>query len=399
MRRHPIWIAAATAAAAALALAATASAGGGFGGPTFGYGKHVAEARALGFCARFGKQHARYRACISEQATKLVLETRDPARELPRIDAYVHGVGGFLQSNCHILMHPVGRRYARATHLTLARLRDSLPRSNDPGCSAGFSHGMLMALGPQIVRLGPRGAAKECRRAATRYQSYSCIHGLGHAYMRLFDETFQPALAACHALGRDDAVDCAQGAFHDYWIAVAGLDATHHPKHVSTSPRRVCGSQPATFVRACWYRALLERPPPKPVTSASRVLAVCAGLRGLQHSGCVTGASLIVSSDPFDQLRVCAGLRGGDAASCFRGVRVPGVALAPTRDRLRLIRGCANVDHAAQRDCYEWLGKALNVVTDGKFAAAGCPALRYAATRAACRAGARGYAGALETFS
>ena len=69
------------------------------------------------------------------------------------------------------------------------------------------------------------------------------------------------------------------------------------------------------------------------------------------------------------------------------------------REQVRLIKQCALVDHSAQRGCYTWLGKALNVVADGRFAHAGCADLRYAATRARCLAGARAYEGPLETFS
>src|SRR5919197_1483279 len=313
----------ATAAIAAAGLAATAAlAGGGFQGPTFGYGRYVREARAFRFCDAFTRRPARFRTCLSDQALWLVVHTHDPAGELPRIDRYAHSVGGSLDNNCHILMHPVGRRYARRVHLTLARLRDYLPRTNDPGCSAGFGHGLIMELGPQIVRMGPQGAAAACRKASTRYQRYSCVHGLGHAYMRLFGETVEPAIAACSALGPTDAADCAQGAFHDYWIAAAFLD----------------------------------RPPKRVPESGRDLLALCRGLDGLQHEGCVTGASLIVSPDPFDQMHTCSELRGDDTAACVRGVRVPSVALSPLKVQVRLVKTCAGVDHAAQRACYSWLG-------------------------------------------
>ena len=157
--------------------------------------------------------------------------------------------------------------------MTLTNLLNYLPKTNDPGCSAGFAHGMLIALGPQIQKLGPKGAAADCHRAPTRYQRYSCIHGLGHAYARQFNDFVDPALASCGKLGPDDALDCAQGVFHDYWIAVAGLDGTRRPTGTVTSPRKLCAAQPARYVRVCWYRALLERPPPKTPTSAAGLLA------------------------------------------------------------------------------------------------------------------------------
>jgi hypothetical protein len=217
--------------------------------------------------------------------------------------------------------------------------------------------------------------------------------------MRLFGELVGPSLAACSALGPTDAADCAQGAFHDYWIAVAGLDQTHRPADTTTSPRKLCGAQHTQFVRACWYRAWLERPPHVVPRSGRALVALCRGLSGLQQQACVTGGSVIVSPDPFTQLAVCRELRGADAAACVRGVRAPALLAQPLGMQVRLIRGCANFDHAAQHACYAWLGEALNVVGNGSFGGDGCDQLKYASTRAACAAGARSYDGALQTFS
>ena len=386
------------AAAAALLLPATVLGSGGPGDPQFGNGKYPLESRTFGGCKRFEATLPFYRSCIADQATLLVEHTNDPANELPRIDAYVHLVGGWLQANCHVIMHTVGRRYGKQAHVTLTTLLKYLPKTNDPGCSAGFAHGMLIALGPQIRKLGPKGAAADCNRAPTRYQRYSCIHGLGHAYARQFNDFVDPALASCSKLGAGEAVDCAQGVYHDYWISVAGLDGTRRSAGTVTSPRKLCAAQPERFVRVCWYRALLERPPAKLPASAGDLLAICQGLNGLQFSGCLTGASLIRSDDPLEQLRTCAHLPGSEGADCLRGLRVQAYALAPFSTKLGLIRACATV-RSAQRACYEWLGKTMNVVTDGSFELKGCPKLRYAAARASCVRGARSYEGALETFS
>ncbi len=385
-------------ATACLVLPTAAAANGGPGDAQFGNGKYPRESRTFSSCKRFEATLPFYRSCLADQAYLLVVHTNDPANELPRIDAYVHSVGGWLQGNCHVLMHSVGRRYGIHAHVTLTNLLNYLPKTNDPGCSAGFAHGMLIALGPQIQKLGPKGAAADCHRAPTRYQRYSCIHGLGHAYARQFDDFVDPALASCDKLGPDDSLDCAQGVFHDYWIAVAGLDGTRRPTGTVTSPRKLCAAQPSRYVRVCWYRALLERPPPKTPSSAAGLLATCHGLTLLQFSGCLTGASLIRSDDPLEQLRTCAGLDGSEAADCLRGLRVQTYALAPFSTKLGLIRACANVP-SAQAFCYSWLGKTLNVITNGSFETKGCPRLRYTATRAACVRGARSYEGALETFS
>jgi hypothetical protein len=377
---------------------AAASGGPGDDNTGFGYGKNVRYAHALKFCNVYTGD-APLRSCLSNQLFKLVLSSHDSSKELPRIDAYVAKTGGFVQANCHILMHAVGRRYGAAVHLTIGRLLDYLPRTNNANCSAGFGHGLLIYLAPQIGALSPDQAAAACDHAATRYQKYSCVHGFGHAYMRLYAEQLPFALHACRLLGKDNAADCAAGAFHDYWIAVSGLDATHRPANLITSPRVLCAKEAGGFVRGCWYRALLEHPPTKPLRTPTNVLAECSGLKGIQHGACVTAAVVVSSGDPFTQMDICSGMRRIEASDCVRGVRAPELGQSPLSAQIKLIRHCADVYHPAQAACYRWLGTALNVITNGTFADDGCSALTFAATRDTCKAGAAAYEGPLETFS
>ena len=88
-----------------------------------------------------------------------------------------------------------------------------------------------------------------------------------------------------------------------------------------------------------------------------------------------------------------------DAASCVRGTKVQNLLEAPIPEYIRLIDGCGRFGAGSRAACYRWLGKALAVVTDGRFARAGCPKLADADARSECQAGARSIDGALETFS
>jgi hypothetical protein len=387
-------------AVAVAALPAASLAGGGVGqdNPQQGYATNPKYARALAFCNAY-KAEARLRSCLISGLLKLVVESHDPADELPRIDGYVASAGGYVLSHCHVLMHTVGREYGQATHVTLAKLRDYLPRTNNANCSAGFGHGLLTYLAPQLGVMTPKQAAAQCDGVGTRYQRYSCIHGFGHAYMRLYGELLPLALHSCRLLGPENAADCAAGAFHDYWIAVSSLDGTHKTAAMVTSPRELCAKNAGGFVRGCWYRALLEHPPKRSIHTAADIRAVCAGLNGIQRAGCVTAASVISSDDPFSQLELCAGFRNAEAVDCVRGVRAPDLGQGPMSQQVELIRGCASLVRIAQRGCYTWLGKALNVVANGRFGRHGCSELSYAATRARCKAGAATYEGPLETFS
>jgi hypothetical protein len=336
--------------------------------------------------------------CYSKALLAAVEASGDPAREVPRLDALTKSVGGFVAAGCHVLMHPVGRAFAKRHHVTLATLQKYLPRSGDPGCSAGFGHGMIMELGPQIMRAGPEGALKTCMKLPIRVEQYTCVHGLGHAYMRMFDDHLKYALPYCRQLGPTAAPDCAQGAFHDYWISRGGRDGTKRDPRASSSPRVVCGRQPADFVLPCWYRVYLEQPPASRVDSAAEIRALCRGLVGVQRSGCVAAASLSgATSDPFQLAMLCRKLTGPDVVSCIRSVPVEQIVGQPSR-QLALIQTCAGVGRQAQAGCYEWFGQALAVVTNGRFEGS-CGKLRYEATRDRCTTGAKRIDDALVTFA
>ncbi len=309
-----------------------------------------------------------------------VEKSGDPAHQLPRIDVKVRAGGGYLESACHMMMHQVGRMYARRHHVTLSNLQRYLPRSNDPGCSAGF------------------GAIKLCMRAPTRYRSYTCVHTLGHAYMRLYHEQLPFAVQACRALPASQAPDCAQGAYHDYWLSIAGRDATTKQQHGTRSARALCAHAIPSFVRPCWYRYFLEVPPKTLPTNAAGVRTLCVGLHSRQRAGCVAAAALITSADPFIQIRICARLHGPDTISCLYGMNVQNVATTRGSRRVKLIERCADLRRSAQGACYEWLGTTLSVVTNGRFKSLACPFIA-ASGRNACLAGAERMNRALVTFS
>jgi hypothetical protein len=298
-------------------------------------------------------------------------------------------------------MHTVGRTYAVDQGLTLADLQDVLPRSNDPGCSAGFAHGLVTGVAPSIDPRRPREAAEVCADAGTRYRRYSCVHGLGHAFMRIYGDRLPPALALCRALGPRTAPDCAQGAYHDYWFAVAGADQVALPAGAATDPRTLCGAQPAEFVRPCWYRAFVDnRPEGIVVDSAIYLDVLCRDLDGLQREACITGAAVIGPADPEVQLEVCADLeQERDAVACIRGTKAQNLLGASTAAYMRLLGRCVLFDGATRAACYRWLGKTVAVLTDGAFGRQGCPALERADARRLCLAGARDFESALVTFS
>ena len=340
------------------------------------------------------------RDCYTRTFSALVAGRDDPRSQVDVIEAAVRQEGGFVLSNCHGVMHTVGRTYALEQELALSDLQDVLPRSNDPGCSAGFAHGLVTGVAPRLDVREPQEAAALCAATGTRYQHYSCVHGLGHAFMRIHDDRLAPALGLCRALG-EAAPDCAQGAYHDYWFAIAGADDASLPGAAVTDPRELCGSQAAEFVRPCWYRAFVDnRPAGIEVDSPEHLEVLCDGLRGLQRRGCITAAVVIGPADPAVQLEICAALEDpADADSCIRGTKAQNLLGASTAAYLRLIRRCELFSGATRTACYRWLGKTLAVLTDGRFEQDGCPELTASDARRDCLEGARTMEEALVTFS
>jgi hypothetical protein len=341
------------------------------------------------------------RGCYAQALSALFEAEEDPsgALEEAAVAAYSDPTGRLL-GDCHGLMHTVGREFAAEHDVTLGSLMTYLPQSNEPGCTAGFAHGLVTGVAPQIDLSKPAEAAAVCQDTETRYQRYSCVHGFGHAFMRLVREDLDEALSLCAALGEASAPDCAQGSFHDYWFAVVGADDTEPPEDVVDNPRELCAGQEAQFVRPCWYRAFIDDRPDEPVDGAEAIEALCAGLESLQRQGCITAASVVGPPDPSAQLAICTELEGEDAVSCIRGAKVQNlITLAAPEDLVALVRQCDGFPGQTKLACYRWLGKVLGVVTNGAFDEFGCPALPEAPARRACSQGVREMNGALETFS
>ena len=337
-------------------------------------------------------------ACYTRLLLADINRSGDPANELPRIDRLARAAGTALDGRCHLLMHVVGREWAREHHLTLEGLQAVVPRSNDPGCSAGFGMGMVMYLGPEIISTGGKGAAKTCSELPTRYRAFTCVHSLGHALMRGYHETLFLAVHACERLGPAYTPDCAQGVFHDYWIALHGADQTTSPLHAVRSPRKLC-AQWARFALACWYRYFVEQTPGPTIVSARDLLALCHGLAGVQRAGCIAGGAKTIQDDPAAQARICSRLaRASDALACLRGVGNQAYVGEPMQ-QLALFHVCSQMPAGATTGCDAWFGRTFNVVTNGRFLRDGCPHLARAADRAACAAGARQWGRPLVTFS
>jgi len=335
--------------------------------------------------------------CYLDGLERVVLASKNPALLLPNLDVLARDTGGYLAASCHMMMHVIGRDYAREHHVTLETLQQYLPHSNDPGCSAGFGMGLVMGLSAAITLGGPKGANAICSRAETRFQNYTCYHSLGHAYMRYYHGQLSYSLKSCDALGAQ-APDCVQGAFHDYWLGLSGQDGAKYTHGLPRTARRLCARQSGIDVVACWFRYYVTIPPKRTPSSASRIEGLCAGLSGEQRFGCIASASVLSNSDPGVQFDVCSRLPTGDILACLHGVGY--VDVPPSLDsELSFTERCGALPAGARAPCFVWVGTAMGVLTNGSFAKTGCPSLHSPAARAYCVAGVKLMSQPLVTFA
>ena len=201
----------------------------------------------------------RVRDCYIRRLLTLIEKTQDPANELPRIDRRVRQAGGYVQSNCHMMMHVVGRMYARRHHVTLANLQRNLPRSNDPGCSAGFGMGLVMALGDEIGRLGTGRRAEDLR---------ACADALPFVHLHPFPGSCvhaplpQPTGLRSQGLP-DTARELRRRTVRRVRTTTTGSQPSAETGRNGSgaalqSARSLCGRQIHDFVRPCWFRYFLE---------------------------------------------------------------------------------------------------------------------------------------------
>ena len=252
-------------------------------------------------------------------------------------------------------MHEVGRTYAKRHDVTLENLYRYVPRSNDPGCSAGFGMGMGMYLGPELIvlRPGPCLATAPTADAVPRVHVYARLGSRFHARL---PQPARRAIQACIVLGPANAPDCAQGAFHDYWISLGGGDGTRPARE--QTPTRPVPLRPLRVHAALLVPLLLGTR-----SGTHRVYHRRRSLDALRRPGRNAAgrlhlrrlASRVANGSPWTM----RGLRGVCQAcstlNCLRGVDVP--ALDGNRfEQLGLIRTCGGLPRETRCGCFSGSG-------------------------------------------
>ena len=283
-------------------------------------------------------------------------------------------------------------RTRRAADVTLATLMDYLPADNDPGCTAGFAHGLVTGVAPDIdPSAAARGGGGVRARRETRYQRYSCIHGFGHAFMRIYGDRLD---AGARPLPRARAAGGAR------------LRAGRLPRLLVRGRRRrrrdavggrrdrpapALRAQPRD-VRAAVLVPRLRRQPARGLRRSTRratSIALCAGLAGLQRAGVHHGGLGDRPARPGAAARLCAGLAdAADAASCVRGTKVQNLLGYPTGAFVDLIGRCERFGGAARAGVLPLARQDARGAHRRRVRARRVPAARVAGAHGSARPGA-----------
>lgn len=271
--------------------------------------------KTISFDSCAGLDPAAASSCISGIVNESLGQDPNPAQLFKTVDRVSNRSGGQISGLCHGAMHQSGREFAQREKVSLDNLQNYLPQSDGPNCSDGFVHGLFMALNVQVN--DSQAMLKTCATRETRRRQYACIHGIGHAFRRTFlqETDLRSTLKACKGLGRDGDLECAAGAYHDYFLAAAGRLDTPRPDGPAIV--EYCQSQPKDYLAQCWYRLFqglkLNNPPDK----AGYIAYLCGGgLKGIQRRSCITGAATkLIKPDKI--VDTCSQLKGRDSLACL----------------------------------------------------------------------------------
>jgi hypothetical protein len=320
-------------------------------------------------------------SCIAKVVTAQLKEDPNPASLIPKFDREVSRRGGQWPNDCHPAMHLTGSDWAKSHHVTLINLQEYLPRSNSNNCSAGFAHGMISVLG-----LNPAKAVammkSVCAKTESRAIQFACIHGIGHGLRRTMGSP-SVALKGCAALPAAAVSDCAQGIYHDFFMAVLEAPDVNKPlgtnkvvlkdligknkiRKESSKLDQFCLTQPKQFLKECWYRLAAGPGLTVNVSSASDISFTCGGLSEPQHGACITGLST-ARLPPKKIVAACRGLietSVQDSVRCISGLDLLSVGWsAPAKGPARyhdedvpgIIKECLSMKSAApQKACIKY---------------------------------------------
>ena len=284
-----------------------------------------------------------------------------------------------------------GAEWAKEHHLTLDGLQKVVPRSNDPGCSAGFGMGLVMGLGPQIIATGGKSALKTCEKLPTRLravhlraQPRPCAHA-----RRPRDDLPRSATRA-----RSSARATRRTARRVRSTTTGSRSAARTRRRRRSHAVRLAAAGSATSTRTtrsqCWYRYWIEQAARArdPERAARPAPALPRASPGAQRAGCIAGAVEGRLRHAGRRRRaLCASLSAADARRLRARRREPGLRGASRGGSSRSSATAGRIPAGARGGpAPPGSGRRSTSLENGRFLAHGCPLSRRRCARAcACR--------------
>lgn len=319
-------------------------------------------------------------ACIAAATKERILAAHGDPETVVQVISATRRYSDFAFANsCHNAMHEAGRAVAKQERLEVADLMDYIPNTEDPLCAPGYVHGLMLGIDEHLIQLSGAEARELCDRAATASRRYACVHGLGHAYSRVYDNDVPASLKLCARLGGFRARDCAQGVFHDLQFSYLGADDTQ--KREAQTPQQTCANVSAEFASVCWFRAFQGNPAATTITDPDGLRAVCQNVNPSTRGACYAGAVFYAIGSPLIAVKACGSLPHAYIAGCINGVGVGKERVDP----MQLIASCFQLPSGVRDSCATRLARLYTAGTWGQFTQRNCSPLGQIA--AACQRG------------
>ena len=243
-----------------------------------------------------------------------------------------------------------------------------------------------MYLGPKLV-VEPRTALQICEQLDTRFREYTCVHGSGHAFMRGFHGSLAPSVAACKKLGPENAPDCAQGAFHDYWISLGSSDgaqsAARSIRLPSPCAERSSSSAPAGTATS----GNVSR---RRASARLRTFSTCAAISTISSAPDASAARPSCSRElqPIEHATHVRTARPDATRTTACAASTCRRSTGCGSSSVRLISRVASFRRRRARGARHGSGRTLGVLTNSAFRRHGCDRITPDAAAISCRAGA-----------
>jgi hypothetical protein len=273
-----------------------------------------------------------------------------------------------IKQYCHTLVHTLGQNEYRSSSdlgTTFAACQSAI------ACGEGCFHGAVEGyLSEHSGSLSPSGIASVCTReeAGNDVNYEACNHGLGHAFMLVFENDLPHALELCDSLGMEERQSCYAGVFMENVFSAGSED--HPTTYIDPeNPLYPCTAISDRYGDTCYSSQaghIFEES-----RNFERVASFCESTPARFRSVCyrTIGSNAVLAFDtPEEIVRVCDLAPVGDARAYCLASALTYLGHGTAGDAKRLGGLCEAAHESDRRMCIALLGQTLEMWYPGKRA-------------------------------